>query len=569
APVFPASYYLENIISVAATDRNDNKAGFSNFGKRTVHLGAPGQDILSTVRVNAPGPTSDMSCPLDQQYCFGSGTSFAAPQVAGVAALLKAQNPMRDWKQIKNLILAGGDNKSSMATTTITGKRLNAHGALTCANSFEPSDVVAARVQPVANTATALLNSQFTVAALHINCGTPNGALEIPVKNQVGQTIQTVTLLDNGVAPDQVMGDGIYSRTFTPMTAEQLTLTFPGNDVVTVRVIQPYIVSSQAFQPRAITGTNLNLSDDNSSQIASPFPVQFGGLTFSTVFVSANGNLNFIGPLGPFDNGHLPPTGEEQPLETLVAPFWDDLRPIQSTSQNVFWQVLGSAPNRELVIEWRDVRHFDCAEFGGSNDTVKFQVVLFENTSNILFNYSDVVFSGCSVPASNGASATVGVQVAPTAATQFSFNTASLSNSMTLLWQLTGNPAPTLTSMSPTSKLVGQGEFTLTVNGSNFLSNSVVRWNGSNRTTTFVNSGQLTATIPASDLTTAGINQVTVFNPTPGGGTSGGLNFAVNNPVPVLTSISDGVGDPTSTTAGGGAFTLTVNGSSFVSTSKV
>ncbi|MGH9782900.1 MAG: S8 family serine peptidase, partial [Terriglobia bacterium] len=158
-PVFPATYYLENVIAVAATDRNDNKAGFSNFGRRTVHLGAPGQDILSTVRVNAPGPPQvEDGCTAEKQYCFGSGTSFSAPQVSGVAALLKAQDPNRDWKAIKNLILAGGDNKSSMATTTISGKRLNAHGALTCANSFEPSDVVATRLLPVANTATALLN---------------------------------------------------------------------------------------------------------------------------------------------------------------------------------------------------------------------------------------------------------------------------------------------------------------------------------------------------------------------------------------------------------------------------
>jgi hypothetical protein len=97
----------------------------------------------------------------------------------------------------------------------------------------------------------------------------------------------------------------------------------------------------------------------------------------------------------------------------------------------------------------------------------------------------------------------------------------------------------------------------------------VVRWNGSNRATTFVSSTQLTAAISASDVASQGSRTVTVFNPTPGGGTSGNLTFTVgapqtNNPVPVLTSMS-----PVNWPTGGGAFTLTVIGSGFNSNSVV
>jgi hypothetical protein len=127
-----------------------------------------------------------------------------------------------------------------------------------------------------------------------------------------------------------------------------------------------------------------------------------------------------------------------------------------------------------------------------------------------------------------------------------------------------GNPVPTLTSISPTSAPVGSAEFTLTATGSNFMSSSVVKWGGSNRTTTFVSATQLTATIPATDLATGGTVQVTVFNPSPGGGTSAGKTFSIENPAPTLTSIS-----PTSATAGGAGFTLTVNGSNFISSSVV
>ena len=85
---------------------------------------------------------------------------------------------------------------------------------------------------------------------------------------------------------------------------------------------------------------------------------------------------------------------------------------------------------------------------------------------------------------------------------------------------------PTLTSLAPNSAAVGGPAFTLTVNGDGFVSGSVVRWNGTARTTTFVSASRLTAAIPASDLVTAGFRQVTVLNP--GGASSNILSFPVN-----------------------------------------
>ena len=125
-------------------------------------------------------------------------------------------------------------------------------------------------------------------------------------------------------------------------------------------------------------------------------------------------------------------------------------------------------------------------------------------------------------------------------------------------------PVPGLTTLSPNSATAGGPAFTLTVNGSNFVSGSVVQWNGTVRTTTFVSATQLTAAIPASDIAAAGTAQVTVANP--GGGTSNALTFTINTgtPAPSLTTLS-----PNSRTAGGPAFTLTVNGSNFVSGSVV
>ena len=115
--------------------------------------------------------------------------------------------------------------------------------------------------------------------------------------------------------------------------------------------------------------------------------------------------------------------------------------------------------------------------------------------------------------------------------------TSALSNVITV-----SNPVPTTTSISPSSKTVGDAQFTLTVNGTNFISGSVVQFAGSSRTTTYISSTQLTATIPATDLTTAGTFNITVFNSTPGGGTSNAqvltVSAAVDTTPPTVTAFS-------------------------------
>ena len=100
-----------------------------------------------------------------------------------------------------------------------------------------------------------------------------------------------------------------------------------------------------------------------------------------------------------------------------------------------------------------------------------------------------------------------------------------------VLSPFTGGPAggPTLSTLSPNSAAAGGPDFTLTVNGSNFVSgSSVVLWKGAPRTTTFVNASQLTAAIPAADIAAAGSALVTVQNP--GGAVSNALAFAITGP---------------------------------------
>jgi subtilisin family serine protease len=96
---YPAGYPLDNIISVAASTDTDTLAGFSNYGAQTVDLAAPGQGILSTMVTT--GVLSDPS-----GYGYLSGTSMAAPHVAGAAALLWSEHPSWTMAQIRDRLLS-------------------------------------------------------------------------------------------------------------------------------------------------------------------------------------------------------------------------------------------------------------------------------------------------------------------------------------------------------------------------------------------------------------------------------------------------------------------------------
>jgi Subtilase family/FG-GAP-like repeat len=545
-PTYPANIPLPNVLAVAATDRTDSLATFSNVGRHTVHLAAPGVDILSTT----PNDT----------YSLDSGTSMATPHVTGVAALLKAQDPTRDWRSIKNLLLAGGDSLVVLSPT-VTGKRLNAYGSMTCANR-----PVYGRLQPALSEISGSVGTPLTLSALNINCDQPAGTVQVTV----APGGQTITLVDNGTGADLAAGDGVYTASWTPTALGNYTLTFPSGDVIAVSVLQNYGYTTQASSSYiSFAGANLNLGDDDIASVASPFPIAFGGGSFSTLYVGSNGIISFTNAFGEYVNYPLPiPGGDtpsrDLPVQTLVAPYWDDLYPVKGTNQNVFWTVLGAAPNRQLVVEWRNVRHYDCRT--DSNATIQFEAVFQEGSGNVLFNYANTAFGDNCAFYDAGGSATVGIQVAPTLGTTWSFDGQFVGSNTSIVWQspppvAQSNPVPTLSALSPNSTVLGSSSFTLALTGTNFVPGASIQWNGAPRAATFVSSSQLTAQIDASDFNLydgAGTITISVVNPAPGGGTSNTLNFTFSAPGPVITALS-----PASALAGGFGFVLSVSGSNF------
>lgn len=116
-PIYPASYDMDNLISVAATDQNNELTVFSNYGEKSVDIAAPGIDILSLGLYN--------------EYSIQNGTSMSAPHVAGAAALLKSYIPNISILDLKKIILS-----SALKVSNLNGKILTS-GILNVGAMFE------------------------------------------------------------------------------------------------------------------------------------------------------------------------------------------------------------------------------------------------------------------------------------------------------------------------------------------------------------------------------------------------------------------------------------------------
>ena len=121
------------------------------------------------------------------------------------------------------------------------------------------------------------------------------------------------------------------------------------------------------------------------------------------------------------------------------------------------------------------------------------------------------------------------------------------------------NPIPTVSTLAPSSVLVGSPAGTITVTGTNFVSGVSLAVNGSLRTTTYVSATQLTASLNASDFLSAAPLLLNAVNPQPGGGASGTIALVVANPAPTIASLS-----PSALNAGSAATSVDIVGTGFV-----
>ena len=201
-PHYPSSYDVENVISVAATDRNDNMANFSCYGLESVDLGAPGVDIYS--------------CEVgsDSSYAFHDGTSMAAPHVTGVLALMRSLQPDWAYLQIREKLFAATDPIPPLDGKTKTGGRLNAFKAIdgmgSTGGGLMPDGIMEVGIKPpsgsilLAGTSTNLFVTVFD--GIPVNNAVVSGLVEM------NNEIESYFFNNSGDEPDVDADDNIYSN---------------------------------------------------------------------------------------------------------------------------------------------------------------------------------------------------------------------------------------------------------------------------------------------------------------------------------------------------------------------
>jgi len=162
--------------------------------------------------------------------------------------------------------------------------------------------------------------------------------------------------------------------------------------------------------------TAVSAGDDTSTTVSLPFAFKFYGNSYSTLYVGSNGLLGFVNSgLNSPNELRLPSTSKPN---TIICPYWDNLNPAAGGS--IRRTVLGSSPNRTVVISWVGVPHHDV-----TSAKFTFQAILYEGSGNIVFQYKDVAAGDVKV--GGGLSATVGVE--------------NGSSSKACLWSYHGSPA--------------------------------------------------------------------------------------------------------------------------------
>ncbi len=211
-PYYPASYDLNNIIAVAATDKNDNLADFSNYGKNSVDVAAPGVDILSTY----PG----------NKYRYMSGTSMATPYVSGLAALIWSENAGYSYYDVKSTIENNGDKLSSLYNLVKTESRINADKSLSSQEKTPAPKEPDVRIKPESyDYGKVKVGSSETNTFTISNVG--NEKLEIFTMYIQGSDHENFKIISNSCPPDLNPGDSCkVSIKFAPENAGVKTADF-------------------------------------------------------------------------------------------------------------------------------------------------------------------------------------------------------------------------------------------------------------------------------------------------------------------------------------------------------
>lgn len=352
---YPATYDLDNIISVASSTSSDSLSGFSNYGATTVDLAAPGSGILSTL-------------PNDSYGSF-SGTSMASPHVAGAVGLIYAANPTASSSEVKARLLDGVDPIAAFQGVVATGGRLNVLDAFSPPQQFDISGVIwnDQNGDGVQDAGEALLSDRTIF--LDAN---KNGVLDTGEQN---------VITDASGAYSFTVNKGNYE--VAQVLPEGWEQTAPDNiTYATVTSADPEGPTYSWFDISSL-GTDLSIADEERVAVELPWEFDFFGQALTTVYVNDNGFLTPDSILPDIGAGHfwqntnIPnasvPNG-------MIAPYWDDLDPGVSGAVLYYHD----AANERAIFQWDQVPYY-----ANSSTSLTFQAVLNKN-GEIEFFYEDV-----------------------------------------------------------------------------------------------------------------------------------------------------------------------------------
>lgn len=268
----------------------------------------------------------------------------------------------------------------------------------------------------------------------------------VPANQRPGRHVLTVRVTDDGLPPQ---------------LAEQLLIVdvnaFPASFADNSSTYQLYTSTRPFVSIVGQSGTaQVSVSGNGavSGSLTLPFSFPLGSnVPTNLVRVASSGALCF-GNTVSYSNYGLPSYG----LDGLIAGFWDDLVVNTGGGRGVFWQTVGTAPNRTVIFEFSRVSYWARS----ASDEVTFQIRLQETSGVVELHYADVTFANGANYCNAGASATVGLQATPQDALQFSLNEASLSPNLVLSFVPAGT-APVVVACSPANALASEPANTLRI----------------------------------------------------------------------------------------------------------
>ncbi len=225
-----------------------------------------------------------------------------------------------------------------------------------------------------------------------------------------------------------------------------------GSDVFGYTVLDSFQPGGPTYRwVDATDGVALGLNNDDVANVALPFNFSFYNTTSTRLTVGLNGAVYFGAydrPIDPF-NDSLTASGVAG--NRFIAPFWDDLD--SDSEGDVYVKTVGTAPNRQFIVEWYDRAHFSLV------GAATFELILFESSNDILFQYQDVDFDDEAY--NNGVSALVGIRYDAASNLQYSYNAAVLAAEQAILFKPTG--IPWLNEVPGSGVISGNGEIAVNV----------------------------------------------------------------------------------------------------------